>query len=76
VEKVFCQVKEVGLTFVVVCARCGGLLLAKVEQKTRTCPYCGSTVILEKARKMGSAKTTLEASTLLQRLKEEAATRR
>jgi DNA-directed RNA polymerase subunit RPC12/RpoP len=76
VEKVFCQVKEVGLTFVVVCARCGGLLLAKVEQKTRTCPYCGSTVILEKARKMGSARTTLEASTLLQRLKEEAATRR
>jgi ribosomal protein S27AE len=76
VEKVFYQVKKVGLTFVVVCPRCGGLLLAKVEQKTRTCPYCGSTVVLEKARKVASAKTTLEASTLLQRLKQEAAARR
>ena len=65
-----------GLTLVVVCPRCGGLLLAKVEQKTRTCPYCGSTVVLEKARKVASAKTTLEASTLLQRLKQEAAARR
>lgn len=65
-----------GLTFVVVCARCSGLLLAKVEQKTRTCPYCGSKVVLEKAKKVASAKTTLEASTLLQRLKQEAAARR
>jgi DNA-directed RNA polymerase subunit RPC12/RpoP len=69
-------VKHVALTFVVVCHRCGGLLLAKAEQKTRTCPYCGSTVILEKAKKVGSAKTSLEATTLLQRLKTEAATRR
>lgn len=75
-EKAFYQVEKVGLTFVVVCARCGGLLLAKVEQKTRTCPYCGSTVVLERAIKIASAKTTLEASTLLQRLKQEAATRR
>jgi DNA-directed RNA polymerase subunit RPC12/RpoP len=59
-----------------VCHRCGGLLLAKAEQKTRTCPYCGSTVILEKAKKIGSAKTSLEASTLLQRLKTEAAAKR
>jgi DNA-directed RNA polymerase subunit RPC12/RpoP len=63
-------------TFVVVCHRCGGLLLAKAEQKTRTCPYCGSTVILEKAKKVGSANTSLEASTLLQRLKTEAAAKR
>ena len=63
-------------TFVVVCSRCGGLLLAKAEHKTRTCPYCGSTVILERAKKVGSAKTSLEASTLLQRLKTEAAARR
>jgi ribosomal protein S27AE len=76
VEKVFCQVKKMGLTFVVICTRCGGLLLAKVEQKTRTCPYCGSTVVLEKAKKVASAKTTIEASTLLQRLKQEAAARR
>jgi DNA-directed RNA polymerase subunit RPC12/RpoP len=76
VEKVFCQVREVGVTSVVVCSRCGGLLLAKIEQRTRTCPYCGSTVILERAKKLASANTTFEASTLLQRLKEEAASRR
>jgi ribosomal protein S27AE len=76
VEKVFCQVKEVGLTSVVACSRCGGLLLAKIEQKTRTCPYCGYTVNLERAKKLASANTTLEASKLLQRLKEEAASRR
>jgi DNA-directed RNA polymerase subunit RPC12/RpoP len=69
-------VKDTALTFVVVCSRCGGLLLAKAEQKTRTCPYCGSTVILERAKKIGSAKTSLEASGLLQKLKAEAATRR
>jgi predicted transcriptional regulator of viral defense system len=51
-------------------------LLAKAEQKTRTCPYCGSTVTLEKAKKVGSAKTSLEASKLLQRLKTEAAAKR
>jgi DNA-directed RNA polymerase subunit RPC12/RpoP len=69
-------VKTVALTFVVVCHRCGGLLLAKAEHKTRTCPYCDSTIILEKAKKVGSAKTSLEASTLLQRLKTEAAAKR
>jgi DNA-directed RNA polymerase subunit RPC12/RpoP len=69
-------VKHVALTFVVVCSRCGGLLLAKAEQKTRTCPYCGSTIILERAKKIGSAKTTIEASALLQKLKTEAAARR
>jgi DNA-directed RNA polymerase subunit RPC12/RpoP len=69
-------VKDVALTFVVVCSRCGGLLLAKAEQKTRTCPYCGSTIILEKAKKVGSANTSLEATALLQRLKTEAAAKR
>jgi DNA-directed RNA polymerase subunit RPC12/RpoP len=76
VEKAFCPVKTVAATFVVVCSKCGGFLLAKADQKTRTCPYCGSTVVLERAKKLGSAKTSLEGLTLLQRLKQDAATRR
>jgi DNA-directed RNA polymerase subunit RPC12/RpoP len=62
-------------TLVVVCHKCGGLLLAKTEQKTRTCPYCGSTVVLQKARKVASAKSASEASAILRKLKSEAAKR-
>jgi DNA-directed RNA polymerase subunit RPC12/RpoP len=76
VEKAFCLVKKVAVTFVVVCSKCGGFFLAKADQKTRTCPYCGSRVAVERVKKLGSAKTTLEASNLLQRLKQGAAERR
>ncbi|NWF87539.1 DUF1922 domain-containing protein [Candidatus Bathyarchaeota archaeon] len=56
---------------IVACGRCGGFLLAKDEQKTRTCPYCGSKVTLYKAKKLASAKTANEASTILRRLKKD-----
>lgn len=56
---------------IVACGRCGGFLLAKDAQKTRTCPYCGSKVVLYKARKMASAETANEASTILRRLKKD-----
>jgi predicted RNA-binding Zn-ribbon protein involved in translation (DUF1610 family) len=62
-------------TLIVVCYTCGGLLLAKTEQKTRTCPYCGSTVILHKAKKLAAAKTASEASAILRKMKTEAAAR-
>jgi len=62
-------------TLVIVCPRCGGLLLAKAETKTRNCPYCGNTVIVQKARKLASAKTASEASVILRKLKSEAANR-
>jgi DNA-directed RNA polymerase subunit RPC12/RpoP len=71
VEKVFGQVKNMTLTFIVVCAQCGGLLLAKAEQKTRTCPYCGSQIILTKAKKVASAENAYEASEKLKKLKNE-----
>lgn len=58
---------------VVVCGKCGGYLLAKTDQKTRTCPYCGSKILLDKARKVTSAKTANEASALLRKIKEKAA---
>jgi DNA-directed RNA polymerase subunit RPC12/RpoP len=63
-------------TLIVVCYKCGGLLLAKTEQKTRTCPYCGSTVILQKARKVASAESASEASAILRKLKSAAASNR
>jgi ribosomal protein S27AE len=57
---------------IVVCHKCGGFLLAKAGQKTRTCPYCGASVFLEKAKKMASANNANEASIILRRLKRDA----
>jgi predicted RNA-binding Zn-ribbon protein involved in translation (DUF1610 family) len=57
------------LTLIVVCCSCGGFLLAKADTKTRTCPYCGATVKVDKAKKLGSAPTAQEASKLLKELK-------
>ncbi|MGB9676161.1 MAG: DUF1922 domain-containing protein [Candidatus Bathyarchaeales archaeon] len=61
---------------VVVCGKCGGLLLAKAGQKTRTCPYCGFRVDLCKAKKVASAKNAYEASALLQNLKKSFSSKR
>jgi DNA-directed RNA polymerase subunit RPC12/RpoP len=63
-------------TLIIVCSRCRGLLLAKVEQKTRTCPYCGARVDVEKTKTVGSAENAYEASALLRKLKREAAAER
>ncbi len=54
---------------VIVCGKCGGYSLAKMNQKTRTCPYCGSKITLEKARKVAVAKTAVEASDIIRRIK-------
>jgi uncharacterized Zn finger protein (UPF0148 family) len=62
-------------TLIIVCPRCGGLLLAKTGTKTRSCPYCGHTVAVQKARKLASANTASEASTILRKMKSEAAYR-
>jgi len=56
-------------TLIVVCSRCGGLLLAKADQKTRTCPYCNSQVTVEKAKKVASAPNAYAASEILKKLK-------
>jgi len=58
-----------GPTLIVVCSRCGGLLMAATDQKTRTCPYCGSRVDVRKARKIASAENAFEASEILRDLK-------
>jgi DNA-directed RNA polymerase subunit RPC12/RpoP len=61
---------------IVVCSKCGGFLLAKVEQKTRTCPYCGFKVLVDKAKKVASAQNAYEASEILRKLKSEAIQRK
>jgi len=61
---------------IVVCGKCGGFLLAKVKQKTRTCPYCGSKVLVEKVKKVASAKNAYEASEILRKLKSDAIPRK
>jgi DNA-directed RNA polymerase subunit RPC12/RpoP len=61
---------------IVVCGKCGGFLLAKAEQKTRTCPYCGFKVLVEKAKKVASAKNAYEASEILRKLKSDAIQRK
>jgi len=61
---------------VVVCGKCGGFLLAKAEQRTRTCPYCGFKVLVEKAKKVASAKNAYEASKTLRKLKSDASAKR
>lgn len=61
---------------IVVCGKCGGYLLAKKGQKTRTCPYCGLRILLGKALKVAAAGSAEEASILLRRLKEEKAVKK
>jgi len=57
---------------IIVCSRCGGFLLAKAEHKTRTCPYCGSKVNIEKVKKVASAESSHQASEILRKLKRDA----
>ncbi len=59
-------------TLVVACRRCAGLLLAKADQKTRTCPYCGHLIIVSKAKQVASAENAFKASEILRELKARA----
>lgn len=61
---------------IVVCSKCGGLLAAKAEQKTRTCPYCGFKILLEKSKHVAVANDACEASRILKILKRKAAEKR
>jgi DNA-directed RNA polymerase subunit M/transcription elongation factor TFIIS len=56
-------------TFVVECQKCSGLLLAGKVQRTRTCPYCGTKVQVQKAKRLASAETAFQASEMLRKLK-------
>lgn len=54
---------------VIACYKCGQLLLAKTDQRTRHCPYCEARLILDKTKRVASAKTAQEASVLIRALK-------
>ena len=56
---------------IVRCPRCGSLLLAKTDNKTRQCTNCGHKSELRTLRVYGKAKTPNEASELMMRLKEK-----
>jgi DNA-directed RNA polymerase subunit RPC12/RpoP len=54
---------------IIECRRCGGLLLSSKNQKTKTCTYCGIRIMVYKAKKLGSAKNSYEASKTLRKFK-------
>jgi acetyl-CoA carboxylase beta subunit len=56
-------------TIICKCPHCSGLLLAKQEQKTRTCPYCGKRIEIQKTKRVASAKDSFEASQMLKKIK-------
>jgi len=64
------------LYVVVSCPRCGGLLLAKTNRRTRTCPHCGYRADLRGLRVLGRASSPKEAVALIQALKENAVGKR
>ena len=61
---------------IVVCSKCGGLLAARIRQKTRTCPYCGSKITLSKLKRVAVANDAREASVILKSLKSQREKRR
>ncbi|MCW4045665.1 MAG: DUF1922 domain-containing protein [Candidatus Bathyarchaeota archaeon] len=56
-------------TLIIVCRNCGGLLMAATQQKTRTCPYCGSRVNVQTAKRIASAENAFKASEILREIK-------
>jgi DNA-directed RNA polymerase subunit RPC12/RpoP len=54
---------------IIECNRCGGLLLSSKDQKTKNCIYCGSRIMVYKAKKLGLAKNAYEASNMLKKFK-------
>ena len=57
------------IKLIILCSRCGGMLLSNAEQKTKSCQYCGTRIIVENAKKIASAKTAFEASEILKKIK-------
>ncbi len=58
-----------GATVIVVCNRCGNLLMASVDQKTRTCSYCGTRVNVQRAKRIAAAENAFKASEILREIK-------
>jgi len=67
---------KMGVTKIVKCIKCGGLMLCTAGQKTKICPYCGINVKLLSAQKVASAPTAFEASEILRKIKSDQKTNR
>jgi len=70
-EKAFGSKPKMGVTQIMKCTKCGGLMLCSFGQKTKICPYCGTNIILQKTQRVASAKTAFEASEILRKLKSD-----
>ncbi len=57
------------ITYVIECNQCSGLLLASADQKSRTCPFCGIKVNLQRAKRLAIADNSLIASEILRKIK-------
>ena len=70
-EKPFGSKPKMGVTLIIKCTKCGGLMLSAKSQKSKICPYCGTHINLLKAQKVAAANTSLEASEMLRKIKNE-----
>ena len=59
------------ITYVVECDQCSGLLLAAIDQKSRTCPFCGTKINLQRAKRLATADNSIIASEILRKIKNE-----
>jgi len=57
------------IIFILKCSVCRGLLLATSEQKTKTCPYCGECLHVNRCKKLAQSENVFEASEILRKLK-------
>jgi acetyl-CoA carboxylase beta subunit len=75
-EKSFGSKSIMGVTLIVKCTKCGGLMLVALGQKTKICPYCGTTVTLQKVQRLAAANNAFEASEMLRKIKSSQKTNR
>ena len=65
------KVHVMATTYIIECNQCGGLMLATAEKKTRSCPYCGARLDLQRTKRLASAQSAFEASEILRKIKGE-----
>lgn len=58
-------------TCIIECNQCSGLFIAAADQKTRTCPFCGIKVNLQRAKRLAQAENGIIASEMLRKIKSE-----
>ncbi len=63
--------RKLGTTLILKCTKCGNLMLAAKEKKTKICTYCGTHVNLMQAQRLAAAPNAFEASEMLRKLKSE-----